>query len=754
MDLMTNCTFRIHKTPDSSAMYASGIYRVILDCIQLKKTVAVLISPDEECVSSARGGRRKKPDAVLKQPRKKPSTRLRGDLIWMDRIELQRLSESNALTTITIERNTPTELNKRSQQLYERRKRLMAPFLDIERLQKSILDHESLGDLVKCARAGTNASHSFVYKLWSLLCERGLDESSLIPRHDRCGAPGVRRLCESAPGGRKKAGRKTLKQRISLKHGTPLDPEQPGVSAEWSAKIRAADKRIPCPKPQWADRCVQIINSAFCSKAKEENGKLVLISPEIGTYPNNRQIIRVLTEHQTKLERLIERTTKRFFISAKRGLKARNWEGVSGPGHTYAIDSTIGDIYLRSSVNRAWIVGRPIVYVIIDIWSTAIVGFYVCLTGPSWNTAKVSLFNTGADPALVSGLWGYQPILNLEPFPTLCYALLCDRGEYLSKGHRATAVNLLKLTSYTPPYRGDLKGLVEVIHRIEKDKQFLFVPGAIDHRRAELELRRVDPSKCILTVREYVHYLYEIFCEYNLTADRNNRMDAQLRSDDVVPSPAGLWNWGHTTGIGYRKYVEFSDLATQLLPSVTGRVRRDAVRHAGCDYSSPHVIESQWTALARNFGGWDIPVHYYPGAMSTIWTPNAGGAGMLQLQLSDQSKASPELTLEEWQDVCALETVDGPDNEHRRLLVKLQTRQNVESLRDNASRATAEAIAKSSGKAPSFTEARAMEVAAYHPSQSEEKAIEELQEEAMQDYHNIMDKLLMAKNKEMCDDEI
>ena len=116
------------------------------------------------------------------------------------------------------------------------------------------------------------------------------------------------------------------------------------------------------------------------------------------------------TSELTRLQRILEKTTKAHFKRALRGLTARNWEGVAGPGHTWAIDSTVGDIYLRSSVNRAWIVGRPIVYIIVDIWSTAVVGFYVCLTGPSWNTAKVSLFNATADPALLGDLWGYEPI--------------------------------------------------------------------------------------------------------------------------------------------------------------------------------------------------------------------------------------------------------------------------------------------------------------------------------------------------------
>jgi putative transposase len=156
----------------------------------------------------------------------------------------------------------------------------------------------------------------------------------------------------------------------------------------------------------------------------------VLVLPAKGQFPNNRQIRRVVQREKSRIELILEKTTKKHFEMAHRGLSGRNWEGVAGPGHTWAIDSTVGDIYLRSSINRAWIVGRPIVYVIVDIWSTAVLGFYVCLTGPSWNTAKVSLFSAAADPALVGELWGYVPVLALDPAPTLCYSLLCDRGEY------------------------------------------------------------------------------------------------------------------------------------------------------------------------------------------------------------------------------------------------------------------------------------------------------------------------------------
>ena len=746
MDLMLNMTFCLRREESAAdGGYLSGIYRVILDDPRCQTTITVLIQPDEGQHRLRHGGRRSKPDSEIKRPRKPPREPLIGALIWMDRRLLERLHDAQQLMVIELEREVVPALSARGEQEHTRRVALMAPFLDAKHLHDSIVALEGLGGLVKEAMA-TGASSALIYRLWSKLCRYGLDERSLMPRWDRCGARGVPRPCDPAISGkpaRRKSGRKTRAQSIARAHGQEIESPQPGMSTAWIAAIRAADRQIPQPKPDWPERCQSINSSAFCSKAVEKDGVFKLVLGPKGTYPNNRQIRRVLDTQKTQLERIIERTTKQHFQSAKRGLVSRSWQDVAGPGHRSAIDSTVGDIYLRSSVNRAWIVGRPIVYVIVDVWSTAIVGFHVCLTGPSWSTARIGLFNTAAEPGLVADLWGYQPTLGLDPTPTLSYDLLCDRGEYLSRGHRDTAMKLIPMTSYAPPYRGDLKGSVEVLHRITKDAQFLFIPGAMDFRRKELELRKVNPADCVLTVREYVYFLYELFGLYNLTADRSHRLDSSMMEDNVYPSPAGLWHWGHSVGIGYRRRTLQSDLISNLLPQAKAWVRRDAVRYGGCDYMSEEVKEAQWTALARNAGGWELPIHFYPGSVSQIWTPNVGGAGLLSLQISDQSRASAELTWDEWSDCLAIEAMKQPDRQHERMQHAISARERINQMLAVAKQQTTDAIDRATGKTPSISEARLIETAeTAHPSRSESKVAEELRDEAMQGHEDMMSALL------------
>ncbi len=745
MDLIHNSTFRILPEIPSRLSYKAGIYRVILDLPYIDKIACVLIQSEDE-PEPRKCGRRKL--EKTKRKRRKAPPPLVGELLWMDRSELLEIETDGLIKTLEIsppKRKSIKELSDRDKKKYEKRKSAMAPFMDFKILEESILVHSGIGGLVRQVIAESNVSRAVVYKWFSLLCRHGFDELSLIPRRETCGAPGIPRPV--AAGLRNKAGRKTTKQRIAAFCGVILDPEQPGVTEEWAAAIRAADKKIPEPKPSWPERVTKIQLSAFCSKAKEEDGKIILVKPEQGTYPNTGQIRHVLTYGVKRLARLLERTTKKHFNRALRGLRARNWQGVGGPGHTWAIDSTIGDLFLRSSVDRAWILGRPVVYIVVDIWSTAVVGFYVCITGPSWSTAKVAVFNSASDPNLVGKLWGYVPIMSLDPAPTICYQLLCDRGEYLSSGQTETAkLGLLDLTSYTPPYRGDLKGLVEVLHRIEKDAQFLFVPGAMDYRRAELELRKVNPEDAVLTIRDYVQYLYELFTSYNLTADRRHRVDGQMEAAGVFPSPAGLWHWGHAMGIGFRKHISQAKLITGLLPESVARVRRDGLLYGGNYYRPKEFDIADWTGIARNLGGWDVNIRHYPGSLGEIWTPNPNAGDLLNFELTDESRGCPEHTEEEWADVLAHAAMRGADTEHLRTMHLLDTQHRMEVLVDNARKMTQEAVAKASGSSPTMTEVRQMEAAANSPSQSEAEVTQTLQEDAVDNHVKMMKSLMQSFN--------
>ena len=749
MEISHNSVFKIS---DAVCGLPAGLYRVILDEPSENTSVVVLFEPAQPKAKHIGGRKPRNPVSNRRRPIK---ARLFGGLIWLDRTELEQLHATHEAQFLEVQRAPIYYLpmdNPKVQEIYDRRCKAMESFLGLETLRQEILMHRGLGGLVRQAMASAGVSRAYVYQQWSALCRFGFSEMSLRPRWDRCGGRGKKRDNTSTHP-RQKPGMKEPAQRLSKQiYGFWGAPIQPGMNDEWRAKILAADKKIPAPKPAMPERYDLIIDSKFKTGMRYNNDNtLESVELKLGQYPNFQQVKRVLTKDKPWLDQLLEKTTAGHFNRNLRGLKARNWEGVEGPGHTWAIDSTIGDIYLVSEINRSWIVGRPIVYIIVDVWSTAIVGFHVCLSGPSWDTAQISIFNAVANPTLMGNLWGCELQCALFPYPTLPAFLLCDRGEYLSKRAKATGMKLKFDLSYTPPYRPDLKGIVEVLHRINKSSQYYFYPGTMDARRKEYDLRRSSPSAATMTVRDYVQNLYVRFQLYNLTANRGHRVDAHMAAAGVFPSPAGLWRWGHAMGVGYRKASTQEDLITQLLPQAPGRVTRQGVKFLGNEYLSPIVEEQQWSTVVRNSnqGGWDIPIRHYPGSVSKIWTPNSADKGLIDLTISDQANASPELSYEEVQDAWVYQQLQAQRVEHQRTLERLKGLQHLRNIRDTSIEKTRIARERALKRNPSISEARIIERnLGAHFSTSEIRGPSKVRDEAEDAHQALMQSIFNEMNQE------
>jgi putative transposase len=583
--------------------------------------------------------------------------------------------------------------------LYARRTEIMAPFLEYENLSWALFCSKGLGHMVREAKSKFSCSRTTVYKLFSLLCLHGFLPSSLHPRFDRCGAPGITRPCD---GTRLKAGRKTGRERVGGHEHNP----QRGVTSEDRAKIATLYKVLKRPEVSDVKVYDEIVGRLYVNSYQMTPKGLV---PELeqGTFPNYRQFKHIVQTEFKRLDRLSFKTTQGHFNRNMRGLKGKSWQGVAGPGHKYAIDSTIADIFLVSSVNRAWVCGRPIVYIVVDVWSTAIVGFFVCWSGPSWDMAKVALFCSSAGSELISNLWGFDDYLWLDPQPTLPARFLADRGEYLSMGSRNTSMALNYSFEINPSYRPDLKGLVEVLNRIAKDMQYGFVPGAIDARRKEMELHGKGKFEAILTLHEYAHYLTIIFNNYNQSADRSYRLDAEMIAAGVTATPAGLWAWGHQVGYGYRRFTDQSSLIRHLLPQGEASITRGGVRFSGLDYESPVIEQEGWTTYARNYGAMELPIHYFPGSTSRIWTP--GSSGLTQFTLSPLAKAKPDICFDEWLDAYAYSRLQRPDREFRKVYESLVARQKANQIVESGREATNAAKSIYSGPQPYLSDVRSLE---------------------------------------------
>ncbi len=94
MDLSHNIVFRILSGEDA------GIYRVVLNEVQINKVAVVRLDPLEE-TRKAKGGRKRL--EKTKKPRKKERPPMLGTILWMDRNDLYGLKEGEEINVIEVE---------------------------------------------------------------------------------------------------------------------------------------------------------------------------------------------------------------------------------------------------------------------------------------------------------------------------------------------------------------------------------------------------------------------------------------------------------------------------------------------------------------------------------------------------------------------------------------------------------------------------------------------------------------------------
>jgi hypothetical protein len=560
------------------------------------------------------------------------------------------------------------QLSIAQQSIVSRRSSIMSEFLIPDELSRNLELNRGFGPMVMRALAkDTTCSKVSVYEWIRRLIVFGVNASSLNPRFDRCGAPSVTRPYGPS---KKKAGRKPLSEKLG---GPQLGGR--GIDAREGDQVVAFAKTIMKPGAPFSRIYEQIINEFWTREVQWVGGRSQVILPPPGQYPTRRQVRYLLEREMSAIDRLMHRTTPGHFRRNMRGLLGTARDGVAGPGHVYAIDSTIGDIYLRSVFNRQWIVGRPLVYFLVDVWSGAIVGFSVCLMSPSWSAAKVSLFNAVASPEMKAAIWGFPWESTLDPAPTLPSRFICDRGEYLSAGAAETARMLGFGCEYNPAYRPDLKGIVEVHNKLAKDGQYGLIPGAIDARRKEIELRP-DAKLSVLTLREYCQYLHLYIERKRATGNREASAPGEMLAAGFDPTPSGMWSYGHAIGAGYRASHTDEQLIRNLLPTKTLRLTARGLTLGNLRWASDKVALDDFAAIARNYGAIELEGHHVPSSVKSMWV-QLPGLALERFDLAPNSQAPAEASFAEFADLLAYNTIQRRDRQHHHL--KLQIEQLLET---------------------------------------------------------------------------
>ncbi|GAA0716353.1 hypothetical protein GCM10008905_00670 [Clostridium malenominatum] len=340
---------------------------------------------------------------------------------------------------------------------------------------------------------------------------------------------------------------------------------------------------------------------------------------------------------------IIFRHSSKEFELKHRPILSNSTIETNGPGTRFQIDATIADIHLVSSLNRNRIIGRPIIYAIIDVFSRLITGVYVGLEGPSWLGAMMALDNMIKNK--VDFCKRYNIDITEEQWPSkhLPEIIIADRGEFEGYSVENLINNLNIKIENTSPYRGDLKGIVERNFRTINEKLKHKTPGAIQKEFRERGDRdyRLDAT---LTLYEFTAIIIKMVIYHNSKLVDKYPMEKEMITDGITPIPIQLWNWGIENKKGRLRVVEQERFRLNILPKGKASVSRAGIRFKNLYYGSQKAIEEQWfiKSKVRN-----IDVVYDPRNMNEIYIPYEDGVNYEKCYLLERSMQYKDCILEE-----------------------------------------------------------------------------------------------------------
>lgn len=296
-----------------------------------------------------------------------------------------------------------------------------------------------------------------------------------------------------------------------------------------------------------------------------------------------------------------------------------------GPGDCFQIDATIGDFYLVMESDRSRLVGRPVIVFIKDAWSRMITGMAITLENSSFQVWREALLN--AISSKVDYCARFDLGITKEDWPCdiLPSSITTDNGEFAVKAVDEIVQVLGITVENCPPYRGDLKGIIERTFKTYQLELKPYIPGYVDSdagQRGAVDYRK---NSCLdlvtftaIMIKVVIFYNnYHYLEKYMRTSD--------MRENGIPAIPLKLWNYGIKYRSGAQRIPERDKCLEVLLEKDEADVTSRGIRLNGLYYSCDSAEKERWIERARVDKGWKIPVRYNPFSCTNIYIKGEDG---------------------------------------------------------------------------------------------------------------------------------
>ncbi|WP_108671760.1 Mu transposase C-terminal domain-containing protein [Peribacillus acanthi] len=381
-----------------------------------------------------------------------------------------------------------------------------------------------------------------------------------------------------------------------------------------------------------------ILKDFFVKEVIDENGVKIPVLNNVKDLPTYEQFLYWFRKSLNDGKReIIKREGTRVYQQNYRAIIGSSTQDAElGPGTLFQIDSTIFDCHLVSSFNRDIIVSRPILFLIMDVYSRLIVGFNITFESlNSYSGAMVALANSMTSKKELCKKYGIEIEDNEFPF-CVPNRILSDRGELVNGYINGSIQNLGIIIQQTPAYHADYKGIIEQAFNQTNIKILPFVDGAVIGGNSKRERGEgLDYRlKSSMTIEDFTKVIIKsILFHNNHHVLSDYILEESMIENNVEKIPIRLWEHGLKYKKGQLRILPEEVIKTSLLPSQSGLITPKGLSFKKMLYASKYALENNWFQMARIKGNWKVKVCYNPTDLTDVLVFDEYGDGPFKFSL-------------------------------------------------------------------------------------------------------------------------
>lgn len=541
---------------------------------------------------------------------------------------------------------------------------------DLVTLEPNIYKRNERGRLINHAKEKFGCSKQTVYKYLKKYWQRGKVRDSLIPDYRNCGNKGQDKNC-----GEQKTGRPRTRNSTGI-----------NVTKEIKEVFKKAVQYyyFTSPENTMVYTYKMMIRDAFQADVRYKDGTKYIVIENEDSIPTYRQFYYWFNKEYGVEEVITAKYGRKEFERNHRAILGSSSFEVRGPGSSYQIDATVANVYITSRYNSDWVVKRPIIYFVVDVFTHMITGFYVGLEGPSWVGMMMALFNATVNKKEFCESYGIQITNNCWPAAHLPKKIIGDRGELegYNVNHLRDALGIK--VKNNPAFRPDWKGIVEKLFDTSQEKIRPFLPGYVSKDWGKRGAK--DPRlEAKLDIEQYTKIIIHFILHYN----KNFYMKDYIRDEDMIannikPTPIELWSWGVKNNGGVLRIDNPDKIKFYLMPRGHATVTAKGIKFEKVLYSCETAIQKSWFATARTEKSWKVDISYDPRNMNNIYIHTKDEQIFETCYLLKHQERYQNKTLYEIRQLHTLESKSFKKEEHTLLQREINFFDSIQSIVEKA----------------------------------------------------------------------